>query len=144
LRMKKMCDLAINPRKGRKKGKAVRIDLRLVLTAYKNFFHAFLCSLYVGFVPVSNLLDMYSLIWRGVFLSKFLFVTDPKPKFDWRVFGGLRSPKTFHVLGDPKRFTKTLQCCWGCLDLAMPLGLSNFQIYVTILAIYHLRPAYIV
>ncbi len=32
---------------------------------------------------------------------------------------------------------------WGCLDLAMPLGLSNFQIYLTILAIYHLRPAYI-
>jgi hypothetical protein len=28
-RMKKMCDLAINPRKGRNKGKAVRIDLRI-------------------------------------------------------------------------------------------------------------------
>jgi hypothetical protein len=33
-------------------------------------------------------------------LSKFLFVTDPKPKFGWRVFGGPRSPKTFEVLGD--------------------------------------------
>ncbi len=28
MRMKKMRDLAINPRKGRKKGKAVRIDLK--------------------------------------------------------------------------------------------------------------------
>jgi hypothetical protein len=28
-RMKKMRDLAINPRKGRKKGKAVRIDLKI-------------------------------------------------------------------------------------------------------------------
>jgi hypothetical protein len=65
-------------------------------------------------------------------------VTDPKPSFGWRVFGGPRSPKTFHVLGDTKRFTKTLQCCWGCLDLAMPLGLSHCQIYFTILAIYHL------
>jgi hypothetical protein len=110
----------------------------------KTFFRVFSCSSYVGFVPVSDLLDMYSLIWQGVFSSKFLFVTDPKPKFGWRVFGGPRSPKTFHVLGDPKRFTKTLQCCWGCLDLAMPLGLSYFQIYFTILAIYHLRPAYIV
>jgi hypothetical protein len=128
-------------------GKALSLitfSLRLVLTAYKNFFRVFLCSSYVGFVPVSNLLDMHSSIWRGVFSSKFLFVTGPKPKFGWRVFGGPRSPKTFHVLGDPKKITKTLQCCWGCLDLPMPLGLSNFQIYCTVLAIYHLRPAYIV
>ncbi len=97
----------------------------------KTFFCVFLCLSYVCFVPVSNLLDMYSSIWWGVFSSKFLFVTDPKPKFGWRVFGGPRSPKKFHVLGDPKIFTKTLQCCWGCLDLAMPLGLSNFQIYFT-------------
>jgi hypothetical protein len=74
---------------------------------------------------------------RCVFIE--VFVHDwPKPKFGWRVFGGPRSPKTFHVLGDSKRFTKTLQCCGGCLDLAMPLGLSNFQIFLTILAIYHL------
>jgi hypothetical protein len=86
---------------------------------------------------------MYSSIWRGVFLSKFLFVTDPKPKFGWRVFGGPRSSKTFHVLGAPKIFTKTLQCCWGCLDLAMPLGLSNFQIYFTILENLYLRRLYL-
>jgi hypothetical protein len=36
-----MRDLAINPRKGRKKGKAVRINLRSVLTAYENFFLCF-------------------------------------------------------------------------------------------------------
>ncbi len=110
----------------------------------KPFYRVFLCSSYVGFVPVSDLLDIYCSIWRGVFSLKFLFVTDPKPKFGWRVFGGPRSPKTFHVLGAPKIFTKTLQCCWGCLVLAMPLGLSNFQIYLTILAIHHLGPAYIV
>jgi hypothetical protein len=34
LRMKKMRDLAINPRKGRKKGKAVRIDLRVSICSY--------------------------------------------------------------------------------------------------------------
>ncbi len=113
-------------------------NLRSVLTAYEKKNRVFLCSSYVGFVPVSDLLDKYYLIWRGVFLSMFLFVTDPKPKFGWRVFEGPRSPKTFHVLGDPKRLTKKLQCFWGCLDLAMPLGLSNFQIYFSILAIYHL------
>jgi hypothetical protein len=42
-------------------------------------------------------------------------------------------------LGAPKIFTKTLQCCWGCLELAMPLGLSNFQIYFTSLENFHLR-----
>ncbi len=73
--------------------KIVPVDtlFRLVLTAYENFFRVFLCSLYVGFVPVSNLLDIHCSIWGGVFLSKFLFVTDPKPKFGWRVFGGPRS-----------------------------------------------------
>jgi hypothetical protein len=76
----------------------VKINVREVGT--KTFFPVFSCSSYVGFVPVSNLLDMYCLIWRCVFLSKFLFVTDPKPKFGWRVFGGDRSPKTFEVLGD--------------------------------------------
>jgi hypothetical protein len=65
----------------------------------KTFF-VFFCLSYVGFVPVSDLLDMFSLIWQGVFLSKVLFMTDPKPKFGWRVFEGPRSPKTFHVLGD--------------------------------------------
>ncbi len=74
----------------------------------KTFYRVFLCSSHVGFVLVSNLLDIYCSIWRGVFLSKFLFVTDPKPKFGLRVFGGPRSPKTFHVLGDPKTFMKTL------------------------------------
>ncbi len=125
-------------------GQEIRTPLGWSLQPTKTFFRVFSCLLYVGFVPVSDLLDMNSSIRQGVFSSKFLFVTDPKPKFGWKVFGGPRSPKTFHVLGDPKRFTKTLQCCWGCLDLAMPLGLSNFQIYFTILAIYHLRPAYIV
>jgi hypothetical protein len=90
-----MRDLAINPRKGRKKGKAVRIDLRPILTSYKNFFVCFSFSSYVGFVPVSNLLDIYCYIWQGEFWSKFLFVTDTKPKFGWRVFVGPRSPKTF-------------------------------------------------
>jgi hypothetical protein len=108
----------------------VEVNLKLsllspvpVLIAYKNFFSCFLSSSYVGFVPVSNLLGIYSSIWECVFSSKFLFVTDPKPKFGWRVYRGPRSPKTFYVLGDPKRFTKILQCCWGCLDLAMPLGI---------------------
>ncbi len=76
----------------------------------------FSCSSYVGFVPVSNLLDIYSSIQRGVFSSKFLFVTDPKPKFGWRVFGGQRSPKTFEVLGDPEVIYE---------NFAMPLGLSR-------------------
>ncbi len=116
-----------------------------MLTAYtKTFLLCFFVFVVVGFVPVSDLLDIYCSTWWGVFSSKFLFVTDPKPKFGLRVFGGPRSPKTFHVLGAPKIFTKTLQCCWGCLDLAMPLGSSNFQIYLTILAVYHLRSAYIV
>ncbi len=76
----------------------------------------FLCSWYVGFVPVSNLLDMYCSIWRGVFSSKFLFVTDPKPKFGWRVFGDPKSPKTFEALGHPKVIYK---------NFAMLLGLSK-------------------
>jgi hypothetical protein len=109
----------------------------------KTFLCVFLCSLYVGFVPVSNLLDMYCSIWQGVFSLKFLFMTDPKPKFGWRVFGGPRSPKTFEVLGDPKVIYETLQCCWGCLNLAMPLGLSNFQIYTTILEFFYLRMLYL-
>jgi hypothetical protein len=45
-----------------------------------------------------------------------MFVTDPKPKFGWRVFGGLRSLKTFEVLGDPKVIYK---------NFAMLLGLSK-------------------
>jgi hypothetical protein len=43
-------------------------------------------------------------------------VTDPKPKFGWRVFGGPKSPKTFKVLRDPKVIYK---------NFAMPLGLSK-------------------
>jgi hypothetical protein len=72
-----------------------RLTLRLILTVNKNFFCVFSCSSYVGFVPVSNLLDINWSIWWGEFLSKFLLVTDPKPSFGWRVFGGPRSPKTF-------------------------------------------------
>ncbi len=53
-------------------------------------------------------------------------------------------PKHLKCWENQKWLTETLQSCWGCLNLAMPLGLSNFQIYFTILAIYHLRPAYIV
>jgi hypothetical protein len=56
------------------------------------------------------------LVWPGEFLSKFLFLTDPKPKFVWRVFGGPRFPKTIHVLGDPKVIYKIF---------AMPLGLCK-------------------
>jgi hypothetical protein len=41
--MKKMRDLAINPRKGRKKGKAVRIDLMPMVTALP-FFTFFLIA----------------------------------------------------------------------------------------------------
>jgi hypothetical protein len=51
-----------------------------------------------------------------VFSSKFLFVTDPKPKFGWRVFGGPRSSKTLKVLGDSKGIYK---------NFAMLLGLSK-------------------
>jgi hypothetical protein len=43
-------------------------------------------------------------------------VTDTKPKFGWRVFVGLRSPKTFKVLGDPKVIYE---------NFALPLGLSK-------------------
>jgi hypothetical protein len=43
-------------------------------------------------------------------------VTDPKPKFGWRVFRGPRSPKTFAVLGDPKVIYE---------NFAMLLGLSK-------------------
>jgi hypothetical protein len=43
-------------------------------------------------------------------------MTDPKPKFGWRVYGGPRSPKTFKVLGDPKVIYK---------NFAMLLGLSK-------------------
>jgi hypothetical protein len=42
-------------------------------------------------------------------------VTDPKPKFGWRVFKGPRSPKSFEVLGDPKIYE----------NFAMLLGLSK-------------------
>jgi hypothetical protein len=53
--------------------------LSLILTAYKNpFFVFFSFSLYVGFVPVSNLLDIYCSIWQGVFSSKFLFMTEAR------------------------------------------------------------------
>ncbi len=90
--------------------------LSSIFTAYENFFSCFLCSLYVGFVPVSNLLDVYCPVWQGVFSSKFLFMTDPKPKFGWRVFGGPRSPKMFEVLGDPKVIYQ---------NFAMLLGLSK-------------------
>ncbi len=122
-----------NKKNDKEKNNDDKVTLRSVLTAHENFFSCFFVFVVCRFciVPVSNLLDMYSSIWQGVFSSKFLFATDPKPKFGWRVFRGPRSPKTIHVLGDPKRFTKTLQCCWGCLvDLAMPLGLSNFQKYI--------------
>ncbi len=82
----------------------------------------FLCSLYVGFVPVSNLLDMYCSIWQGVFSTKFLFVTDPNPKFGWRVFGGPRSPKTFHVMGDPKVIYKNIAMLLGLSKLGNAIG----------------------
>jgi hypothetical protein len=59
---------------------------------------------------------MYCSIWQGVLLLKFLFMTDPKPKFGWRVFRGPRSPKTFEVLRDPKVIYK---------NFAMLLGLSK-------------------
>jgi hypothetical protein len=76
----------------------------------------------VGFVPVSNLLDMYCSIWRGVFSSKFLFVTDPKPKFGWRAFGGPRSPKTFEVLGDPKVIYENFPMLLGLSKLGNTSG----------------------
>jgi hypothetical protein len=88
----------------------------LMLTAYENIFLCLVFLLYVGFVPVSILLDIYCSIWQGEFSSKFLVVTDPKPKFGQRVFGGPRSPKTFKVLGYLKVIYK---------NFAMPLGLSK-------------------
>jgi hypothetical protein len=48
----------------------------------KTIFCVFLFSSYVGFVPVSNLLDIYSSIWQGEFSSKFLFMTDTKSNLD--------------------------------------------------------------
>ncbi len=76
-------------------------QLRSVFTAYENFFRVFLCSSYVGFVPVSNLLDMYSLIWQGVFSSKFLFVTDTKsdvscPAFEFIYILDIQLAKTIN------------------------------------------------
>jgi hypothetical protein len=53
-------------------------------------------------------------------------------------------PKHLKFWEIQKWFSKTLKCCWGCLNLAMPLGLSNFEIYFAILVKYYLRPAYIV
>jgi hypothetical protein len=48
--MKKMRDLAINPRKGRKKGKAVRIDLMPMVTALP-FFPTFFNCQFLSILP---------------------------------------------------------------------------------------------
>ena len=71
----------------------------------------FWISLYVGFVPVRDVLA--------------IFVSDRQCLFSKKnMFGDIfreRSTKTKHVLVNPKVFTKTcfftafLQCRWGCL-----------------------------
>ncbi len=90
----------------------------------KTIYRVFLCSSYVGFVPVSDLLDMYCLIWRGVFLSKFLFVTDPNQNLVGEFSEAPDLPKHFRFWEIPKdlpkdcnaaRVVQTWQCCWGCL-----------------------------
>jgi hypothetical protein len=90
--------------------------VRLVLTTYENFFHVFLCLLHVGFVPVSNLLDMYSSIWQGVLLSKFLFVTDPKPKIWLESFWRPQISQNISCFGRSKKIYE---------NIAMLLGLSR-------------------
>jgi hypothetical protein len=57
-------------------------------------------------------------------------MTDPKPKFGWRVFVGLRSPKTFKVLEDPKVIYENFHFI---APIEILLGLSILQISITIL-----------
>jgi hypothetical protein len=61
-----------------------------------------------------------------VFLSKIFFVTDPKPKFSRRVFGGPRSPKTFELLGDPKVIYENFAMLLGLSKLGNAAGVSSF------------------
>ncbi len=63
-------------------------------------------------------------------MSKFLFVTDTKPKFGWRVFVGLRSHKSFKVLVNPKVVYENFH--FIALAEILP-GLSILKIYITIL-----------
>ena len=53
-----------------------------------------LAGLIVGYVPASNDLGIFGIVWRCVFSSKFLFVTEKKITFCRKFFGGPRSPKT--------------------------------------------------
>ncbi len=87
------------------------------LTASENFFSCIFVFVLCRFCTSKQsfgyvLLDLA----RCVFVVVFVFLTDPKPKFGWRVFGGPRSPKTFEVLGDPKVIYE---------NFAMLLGLSK-------------------
>jgi hypothetical protein len=92
-----------------------------MLPAHKNLVWSFSIYLYVGFIPVGNLLDIFVSVWQNEFLLMFLFVTDTKLKFGWRVFAGPSFTKTFYVLLNPKVFDKNfhfiafITIFWGCL-----------------------------
>jgi hypothetical protein len=128
--------------------------LRLVLIVNENFFSCFFVFVVCRFCTSKQsfgylLIDLARWVFVKVFvrdwpktkfwLESFLEAPDlPKPFKFWEL------PKLFKFWELPKLLPKHLQCYRGCLDFAMPLGLSNCQIYFTILAIYHLRPSFIV
>ncbi len=122
------------------------LSLRSILTAYQNFLSCFfvfvVCRICTSKRSFGYVLPVLLDLARCVFVE--VFVCDwPKTKIWLESFWRPQISQNIHVLGDPKTFTKTLQCCWSCLELAMPLGLSKFQIYFTILEIIYLRRLYL-
>jgi hypothetical protein len=71
-------------------------------SSLRKLFWYFSISSYVGFLLVSSLLAIFVSVWQSEFSPMFLFVTDTKPNFSWRVFVGPRSTKKNHVLVNPK------------------------------------------
>jgi hypothetical protein len=74
-------------------------------------------------------LDIFVSDWQGEFLPTFLFLTEKKNKFGWKVFVGPRSSKTFEILVNPKVTYKNFH--YIALT-AILLGLSILQISITL------------
>jgi len=89
-----------------------------MFTAYRNFFLFLFFSMYVGFVPVSDVLAIFISDWRCEFWQKLWFMTEKKTSFGRKFWEAPWSAETKHVLVNPKRFTKTFdswllpQYCW--------------------------------
>jgi hypothetical protein len=100
-----------------------------MLPAYKPVFWYISISSYVSFVPVSNLLAIFILVWQFEFSPLFSFVTDTKPNFGWRLFIDPKPTKTFYVLVNPKVSGKNF---YVIAFIKILLGLPIFQVSLSI------------